>query len=59
MLMQPTLLNARDYSEEDCKLTESQIKDFLKLAKDIICNTIKPYNNGWREVEDFREEDVK
>ena len=53
------LLNARDYSEEDCKLTEQQIKDFLKLTKDIVCNTIKPYNNGWREEEDFREEDVK
>ena len=31
----------------------------IKLAKDIICNTIKPYNSGWREEEDFREENVK
>ena len=53
------LREAQDYFETDCKLTEQQIKDFLKLAKDIICNTIKPYNNGWRETEDFREEDTK
>ena len=54
-----TLQQVQDYFETDCRLTEQQIKDFLKLSKNIICNTIKPYNNGWREEEDFREENVK
>lgn len=40
-------------------LTEFQVKDFLKLAKDVICNTIKPYNYGWRLVDGFVEEKEK
>ena len=31
------------------------IEDYMSLCKDIICNTIKPYNEGWRKIEDFEE----
>jgi hypothetical protein len=37
------------------KLTPQQLKDFMSLCKDIICNTIKPYNSGWRGDEDFKQ----
>ena len=33
--------------------TEANIKDFMALCKDIITNTIKPYNCGWREDNRF------
>lgn len=29
------------------------VKDFMMLAKDILQNTIKPYNSGWRDDERF------
>lgn len=29
-------------------LTEQQVSDFMILCKDILTNTIKPYNHGWR-----------
>lgn len=32
---------------------EMQNKDLLELCKDIITNTIKPYNYGWRYHEEF------
>lgn len=41
-----------DYHTDD-KLTDSQVKDFMTLCKDILSNTIKPYNSGWREEEEF------
>lgn len=34
------------YSHE--KVTEAQLSDFMNLCKDIVQNTIKPYNYGWR-----------
>jgi hypothetical protein len=40
-------------------LTERQIKDFMKLCKDILTNTIKPYNGGWRFDKDFEEVECK
>lgn len=33
------------------KLDENQINGFMSLCKDIISNTIRPYNHGWREDE--------
>lgn len=33
----------------DKKPTESQLSDYMILCKDIVANTIKPYNSGWRE----------
>ena len=32
---------------------ESVISDYMTLCKDIVCNIIKPYNNGWRQSEEF------
>lgn len=46
-----TLLNIQDYGDE--LLSVSQVKDFMKLCKDILTNTIKPYNCGWRKDEEF------
>lgn len=48
-----TLLNIQGYSNE--ALTESQVKDFMVLCKDILTNIIKPYNCGWRQEEDFEQ----
>lgn len=47
-----------DYSEG--VLTKTQVKDFMTLCKDIITNTIKPYNGGWRNDDRFDqiEEDI-
>ena len=28
--------------------TEEQVSDLLTLCKDIVTNTVKPYNHGWR-----------
>ena len=41
---------AKDWSGIE-KLTEQQISDFMNICKDLVCNAIKPYNNGWREDE--------
>lgn len=38
---------AQEYGDE--KLSEGQIADFMSICKDIVCNTIKPYNYGWYE----------
>ena len=38
---------------ENGKLNEQQVKDFMAICKDLICNTIKPYNYGWRNEEMF------
>lgn len=32
---------------------EEQIKEYMTLCKDILTNTIKPYNGGWRYKSDF------
>lgn len=40
-------------------LTETQVKDFMALCKDILTNMIKPYNSGWRSEEDFQEATVE
>lgn len=37
----------------DEKLNEEQVQDFMSICKDLICNTIKPYNYGWRHSEEF------
>ena len=34
---------------------EEKVRDLMILCKDIITNTIKPYNCGWREDEEFEE----
>lgn len=40
-------------SWDDVKPTEQQLKDFMALCKDLVCNMIKPYNAGWRNEEEF------
>ena len=37
------------------KLDEQQVKDFMTLCKDLVCNIIKPFNDGWREDDKFME----
>ena len=46
-----TLLAIQKYG--DGILTEQQVKDFMALCKDIVCNMVKPYNVGWRFSEEF------
>lgn len=41
-----TLLSIIDW--DDKSPNESQVSDLLALCKDIVTNTIKPYNSGWR-----------
>lgn len=38
---------------DDQSLTSEQISGYMTLCKDIIQNTIKPYNYGWRNNEWF------
>lgn len=35
--------------------TERQVKDYMALCKDLVCNIVKPYNLDWRADEDFVE----
>lgn len=44
-----SLQAAQDWHTD--KLTEEQIKDFMIICKDLICNAIKPFNYGWRSDE--------
>lgn len=53
-----TLLAIQDYHDDEY-LDKSQVNDFMQLAKDILQNTIKPYNYGWRNDERFEQVEVK
>lgn len=44
----------QSYDDSDTP-TEQQLRDYMALCKDIITNTIKPYNYGWRYDEEFTE----
>lgn len=46
-----TLQSIQDYSKRF--LTDQQVSDFMTLCKDILTNTIKPYNSAWRENHDY------
>ena len=46
-----TLLSIVDYKNGPA--TERQVSDLLALCKDIVTNTIKPYNYGWRSEDIF------
>lgn len=53
-----TLKSILDWDEdededEDKLLTSKQVDELMTLCKDIITNTIKPYNYGWRKDEGF------
>lgn len=45
------LLSIQPYSKEETD--EDDIKAFMSLCKDFITNMIKPYNDGWRNNENF------
>lgn len=47
------LLSITDYGED--LPNERQLKELMQLCLNIIQNTIKPYNNGWREDTLFKE----
>lgn len=47
-----TLLDIQGY-DYDKPITENQKSGLLQLCRDIIVNTIKPYNYGWRNNVDF------
>lgn len=49
-----TLQAIQDY-EWGARLTDEQVKDFMRLCKDLVANMIKPYNGGWRYDESFTE----
>ena len=51
-----TLLSIIDYYP--CRATEKQVSQLLALCKDIVTNTIKPYNYGWRSEEIFEVAEV-
>lgn len=36
------------------RLCETQVSSFMALCSHIICNTIKPYNYGWRYNDDYK-----
>lgn len=33
------------------KPTDSQLKDYMTLCKDLVCNMVKPFKSGWRNSE--------
>lgn len=48
------LQGAQDWDfDSNKKLTETQIRDFMSICLDLIRNTIRPYNYGWRHSELF------
>lgn len=48
-----TLLSIQSW--EDKLPTENQVKNFMTLCRDLVCNIVKPYNCGWRKDEKFVE----
>lgn len=52
-----TLQAIQQYIDE--RLTPKQLDDFMTLCKDIVQNTIKPYNTGWRHDDLYDVVEVK
>lgn len=48
-----TLLSIQGWRNDNKVPTENQVKDYMTLCKDLVCNIVKPYNYGWRGEEDF------
>ena len=48
-----TLQSLQDWSDNDELLTIETQSDLLGLCRDLIVNTIKPYNGGWRNDNNF------
>jgi len=53
-----TLLSIQDW-EENPKPAKEQIKDYMTLCKDLVCNIVKPYNSGWRNEEEFEQVEME
>lgn len=55
-----TLESILSDGEYDSKVpTVQQLKDYMSLCRDLVNNTIKPYNGGWREDEDFKTVEIQ
>jgi len=50
-----TLQSIQDRNGDHKKLTKEQVDDFMALCKDILQNTICPYNFGWRASDKFNQ----
>ena len=50
-----TLQAIQSWRDDDKVPTEEQVKDFMTLCRDLVCNITKPFNEGWREDEKFTE----
>ena len=37
-----------EFAEEKTMTREEAVKDFMLICKDMVCNIVKPYNEGWR-----------
>ena len=48
-----TLQAIQSWHSDEEPPTKQQLKDFMSLCKDMVCNMIKPYNTGWRNKTDF------
>ena len=44
-----TLQSIQSFSGD--KPTDSQLKDYMTLCKDLVCNMVKPFKSGWRNSE--------
>lgn len=52
-----TILGIRDLVEKGEK--DNAVKEFMALCKDLVTNTVKPFNKGWRYDEDFETIEMK
>lgn len=50
-----TLQAIQSWCDDDKVPTEEQVKDFMTLCRNLVCNITKPFNVGWREDEKFTE----
>ena len=48
-----TLQYIQMLGDRDGLLNDEQVSEFMSLCKDLVCNTIKPYNHGWRYDPDY------
>ena len=54
-----TLQAIESLGDYDVPPNDEQLKELLQLCKDIMCNTIRPYNNGWYHESAFDAVEVK
>lgn len=54
-----TLQRIESLGDYDAPPNDVQVKELLQLCKDIICNTIRPYNKGWYHESAFDDVEMK